>query len=40
MIIQWVLAIIGMTAVGLLVWRGLQWQERREQPPDDRDDAL
>jgi hypothetical protein len=28
---RYLLAIIGMIAVGIIVWRLLQWQERREK---------
>ena len=29
--LHWIVAIAGMAAVGLIVWRLLQWQERREK---------
>lgn len=35
---RYVLAIVGMIAVGLLVWRLLQWQEHRENESEDGND--
>lgn len=35
---RYVVAIIGMTAVGIIVWRLLQWQERRQSQQDEESD--
>lgn len=36
-VLHWIIAIVGMTAVGILVWRALQRQEVREQSGEDND---
>lgn len=33
--LKWILAIVGMAAVAMIVWRLLQMQEQRHPPEDD-----
>ena len=35
MLLKWVVAIVGMTAVGMLVWRLLEMQGPATPPTDD-----
>lgn len=36
--LHWIFAIVGMAAVGIIVWRLLQKQEERDNPQDPDDD--
>ena len=35
MLLKWIVALVGMTAVGMIVWRLLEWQGPATPPDDD-----